>query len=372
MPIGLRKFLWAPACVLAVLWAFTSVSYSQTQDSHYQNALDAARASASAGQFEDAIKQYQAAIHLSDGHDYTPYWGLASAHYRLGETKEVLAACDRVIALSPGDRVIAQAHDLKGRALVLSAQDDKAALDQAEGEFRLAIVADPNLTLAHDDLADLLRKEHRDGEAASETNVNPPSDFNDSNRPKIGRRIIVDGNTGQEITDIVEAKTATEIRDVPERSAPQAAPRFKFVSAKGEHVSLDDLHGKIVLLDFWASWCPPCRASVPQLGEIYDEYPKDKFVLIGISLDENDGTWRQFTESHDERWVQVRDSNRQLSRLFFSFGRMALPTYFLVDGEGNVRLHISGWSDSMGQRLDREIGRLIKELPASAAVEKPD
>jgi hypothetical protein len=108
------------------------------------------------------------------------------------------------------------------------------------------------------------------------------------------------------------------------------------------------------------------------LGEIYDEYPKDKFVLIGISLDENDRTWRQFTESHDEQWVQVRDSNRQLSRLFFSFGRMALPTYFLADGEGNVRLHISGWSDSMGQRLDREIGRLIKELPASAAVEKPD
>jgi thiol-disulfide isomerase/thioredoxin len=255
---------------------------------------------------------------------------------------------------------------------VLTAEENQAILRQAEGQFRLAIVADPNLTLAHDDLADLLRKEHRDGEAASETNVNPPSDFNDSNRPKIGRRIIVDGNTGQEITDVVEAKTATEIHDVPERSAPQAAPRFKFVSAKGEHVSLDDLRGKIVLLDFWASWCPPCRASVPELGEIYDEYPKDKFVLIGISLDENDRTWRQFTESHDEQWVQVRDSNRQLSRLFFSFGRMALPTYFLVDGEGNVRLHISGWSDSMGQRLDREIGRLIKELPASAAVEKPD
>jgi peroxiredoxin len=125
----------------------------------------------------------------------------------------------------------------------------------------------------------------------------------------------------------------------PRRGRESFAPDFKVKTLTGEQVSLQQFAGKVLVMDFWATWCPPCRASVGELKDLTKKYPADKLVLISVSADKDDGAWRDFIEKKHMSWLQYRDSDHQLVD---AFGINGFPTYLVIDGEGIVRTRISG------------------------------
>jgi thiol-disulfide isomerase/thioredoxin len=92
-------------------------------------------------------------------------------------------------------------------------------------------------------------------------------------------------------------------------------------------------------MDFWATWCPPCRASVPELKELTKKYPVEKLVLISVSADKDEGAWREFVAKKKMDWAQYRDGDDKVLK---SFGIHSFPTYLVIDGDGIIRQRLTG------------------------------
>ncbi|WP_157974575.1 TlpA family protein disulfide reductase [Lewinella sp. IMCC34183] len=123
----------------------------------------------------------------------------------------------------------------------------------------------------------------------------------------------------------------------------QRSPDFRMTDAAGRSYDLDALRGKVIVLDFWATWCPPCVAQLPHMKELNDKYRDEDFVLISVSRDSEPELWRDFLASHELPWPQVIDdetkegNRRKSGTLTTLFGAGSLPKYVLIDKEGIVR-----------------------------------
>lgn len=134
----------------------------------------------------------------------------------------------------------------------------------------------------------------------------------------------------------------------------QSAPDFTLQDLSGEKVSLRQHKGKIVLLDFWATWCPPCRRSIPELVRIQDKYRDQGLVVIGISADDLQQTSIKSLEAFKERFkinYSILLADRQVARAYFGNGQMPLPTLFVIDREGRVVDSIVGYAPGVVERL---------------------
>ena len=119
----------------------------------------------------------------------------------------------------------------------------------------------------------------------------------------------------------------------PELARARMAPQFAMTTIDGRHVSLDDLAGKVVLIDFWATWCGPCRKALPHMQKIAQKFAGEPLVIMSISLDSDDQKWRSFVAQNEMTWLQARDGgfNGSLSRLF---NVNAIPHTFTIDADG--------------------------------------
>ena len=104
-------------------------------------------------------------------------------------------------------------------------------------------------------------------------------------------------------------------------------------SIDGKAVSLDDYKGKVVLLDFWATWCPPCRAELPNLHAKYDQYHAQGFDVVGISLDKDVPTLRTFIEAKKMPWTQLYDANHPDTK---TYGVQGIPFTLLIGKDGKI------------------------------------
>ncbi|MGL4851939.1 MAG: TlpA family protein disulfide reductase [Phocaeicola sp.] len=114
------------------------------------------------------------------------------------------------------------------------------------------------------------------------------------------------------------------------------APAFSYEQlGTKKQVALSDFKGKYVLIDFWASWCPPCHAAAPFLKEVYEKQKANGFEILGVSLDKNEAAWEKAVESKELNWVQVRadDAGAHITKLY-SFN--SIPYFVLVDPNGKV------------------------------------
>jgi thiol-disulfide isomerase/thioredoxin len=112
------------------------------------------------------------------------------------------------------------------------------------------------------------------------------------------------------------------------------APEFSLYTLDGDEIRLSDYAGKIVILDFWATWCPPCRKSIPDLISIQNEY-KDDLIIIGISLDQpsTQGELQPFIESYGINYPIVLGTLEVVE----AYGNIqAIPTSFTIDREGKI------------------------------------
>lgn len=152
---------------------------------------------------------------------------------------------------------------------------------------------------------------------------------------------------GQFDEKVRESELVKEVRDCLElrqRIEPgRPAPEFTLARRDGSLLSLSDFRGKVVVLDFWASWCKPCRASFPWVREFYKEY-KDKGVeIIGISIDEKRTSWERALNEEKLPWPQVIDEKAKDGyRVDKLYHVQAVPMFVIVDKEGNivVRAHM--------------------------------
>ena len=125
------------------------------------------------------------------------------------------------------------------------------------------------------------------------------------------------------------------------------APEFELTTLSGDMVSLSDLRGKVVLVNFWASWCPPCRSEMPAMERIYSEYGPDEFVILAVnnSRQDNPTDAERFVSEKELTFPILLDLDGQVSVLYQVH---SLPTSFFVDREGVIReIVIGGMSEAL-------------------------
>jgi peroxiredoxin len=124
-----------------------------------------------------------------------------------------------------------------------------------------------------------------------------------------------------------------------EGKAGQDAPDFKLQDLAGNEVTLSRFRGSIVILDFWATWCPPCRQSIPELVELQNKYGKKGVVILGVSMDDPkqapDPYMTAFKDKFKINYTILR-ANGQVSKDYFGTSQMAIPTMFVINRKGKI------------------------------------
>ena len=121
---------------------------------------------------------------------------------------------------------------------------------------------------------------------------------------------------------------------------------------------LSDFQGRVVLIDFWATWCPPCRAEIPNIKSVYNKFKDQGFEVISISLDNDANKFRSYVNDNGMKWVHVMDGGGWQTRLAQKYGIRSIPAMFLLDHEGNC---IS--DTARGERLASAVEEAVKKLP---------
>jgi cytochrome c biogenesis protein CcmG, thiol:disulfide interchange protein DsbE len=116
----------------------------------------------------------------------------------------------------------------------------------------------------------------------------------------------------------------------------QAAANFRLMAVDGKQVQLSDLRGKVVLLNFWATWCPPCKAEMPDLEALYREYgSQQNFMILGVDVEESQAAVSAFAQQNGLSFLLLLDSQGTVSNGVYPI--RSLPTSMIIDREGKIR-----------------------------------
>ena len=181
------------------------------------------------------------------------------------------------------------------------------------------------------------------------------------NHPKYGSR-----SQAQRAKKILEQERTERKGELSKPPGAQPAPGmnpsewigkpasdFHVTDLKGEELSLEQYRGQVVLLDFWATWCPPCIAEIPNVKKTYEKYKDQKFQIVGISLDRSKEPLEAYIEKEGLTWLHYWDNIGKVSNLYKV---QKIPSTFLIDGEGVIRK-----TNLRGYRLEIAVAELVNE-----------
>jgi len=131
---------------------------------------------------------------------------------------------------------------------------------------------------------------------------------------------------------------------------------LKFKAVDGTDIDLAKLRGKVVLVDFWATWCGPCRMEMPNVVAAYNQFHKDGFEIVGISLDQSKEKLLAYTKQAGMTWPQYFDGKTWANDIGTRYGINSIPTAWLVDKKGFVRS-----TETRGAALTRQVKTLLAE-----------
>jgi len=144
-----------------------------------------------------------------------------------------------------------------------------------------------------------------------------------------------------------------------ERIQPgKTAPDFTLKTPEGSELSLSSLKGKVVLVDFWASWCKPCRASFPHMKELYAKYQSKGFEILGVTNDSNHKAWKKAIKDDEISWLNVADEfpvKHTPARVISEYGMDYLPSTVLIDKDGIIIAKLLH-GDELDQKLKEIFG----------------
>ena len=142
-------------------------------------------------------------------------------------------------------------------------------------------------------------------------------------------------------------------------AAQEAAPLFTGVAVNTEQqISLADYRGKVVFLDFWASWCAPCRASLPAYEQMRQEIGTEEFEIIAINVDENTSDGLEFLAQHPVSYPVLADPNGEIG---IPYGIRTLPRSFLLDRNGQIITSQKSFKAGDEIELKQEIEELLQQ-----------
>lgn len=135
------------------------------------------------------------------------------------------------------------------------------------------------------------------------------------------------------------------------------APEFSQADVDGKLVKLTDFRGKYVLVDFWASWCGPCRQDNPNIVRVYNQYKEKNFTVLGVSLDRAEGkaAWLKAIKDDNLTWPQVSDLNFWKNEVALLYNVTSIPQNFLLDPQGKIIA-----KNLRGEQLENALSEILK------------
>jgi len=286
-----------------------------TSSPQFTEQFEAGKRALEGGHYRDAVGYFKKANKLEGNSCYPCLLGMAHADLKLEDYENAVESSVKAIGAAKDDHERAAAHNLKGNILIATAQSPKD-LANAEDEYKAATELDKSVPVYHLNCATAMIRQSKDEAAKAEL------------------QICLDAHPGPDLGRQAQALLAD-----PRRGRETFAPDFNVKVISGEAISLQKFAGKVLVMDFWATWCPPCRASVSELKDLTRKYPAEQLVLISVSADDNEDEWREFVGKKHMDWLQYRDSNHQLLE---AFGVHSFPTYLVIDGDGIIRQRLTG------------------------------
>jgi len=244
----------------------------------------------------------------------------------------------RELAQTPAEKINAALR--LGLALEEEAGEHpkEGQLEAADAAFRDALMLDGNNATALFMDGRVLSKMHQDDKASARftaaLKVLPPNDL----YARRARRYIED----------------------PELAREKVAPAFEITTMDGKEFRLDSMGGKVVLIDFWATWCGPCNKELPHLQRIAKDLNGEPFELISVSWDKDPMAWRVFVSQHGMTWNQYRDADKMLSK---AFDVTEIPHYFTIDSDGILGTELIG----SGHNVEAKLNKMIERAKSEAA-----
>jgi len=169
-------------------------------------------------------------------------------------------------------------------------------------------------------------------------------------------------DAGKNFADFIQGMKSSKLGNSVEN--------FTLPAPDGKEIDFESLRGKYVLIDFWASWCGPCRQSFPHMREVYKKYKSNKFEIYSISIDEDKDAWLKAVQEENNPWLQSLDT-KNISKK--SFAVTGIPTTFLIDPDGKIIAKEVGFDPNGGSEIEKKIkeisstvseGKISKSIPA--------
>jgi peroxiredoxin len=263
--------------------------------------------------YDAAIQSFKKADKQDGGHCLACQKKLIQYGIELRDWKTAETAAAEVVSQAEGARSTAVAHYQFGMVLMNEALDKHKDefFARAHEEMTKAVAAAPNFPDAMFTDGQILAHLKQDDAAKAQfeqvVKLKPEGD------PKRER--------------------ALRYINQPELARARMAPPFEVTTIDGTRVSLDSLQGKVVLLDFWATWCMPCQKALPHMREIAKKFQDQPLVILSVSLDKDEGQWKDFIAKNNMTWPQYRDGGftGPVAKLF---GVEAIPNTFTIDVDG--------------------------------------
>ena len=136
------------------------------------------------------------------------------------------------------------------------------------------------------------------------------------------------------------------------------APDFALKSHSGENLRLSEFRGEVVMINFWASWCGPCRQEMPLLDELYTQYQPLGFTILGVNVEEDPSKAKQLLKESPVNIPILYDDKSEVSKLYKV---VAMPSTVLVDRDGNVRYLHQGYKPGYEESYQQQVRALIRE-----------
>ena len=278
--------------------------------------------------FDAAISDYRKANKQDGGHCSECLRRAYLLARKTGAFKDEVEVAREMLTQAATNEEKADAHYWLGLGLQAQGIDKKKeeCFSESCDEFKTAFGLDPRLADAHYAHGVSLAYLHQDDAARAEFAA-----FLQRDRP---------GSTlhprAERFVNHIELARAT------------MAPMFSLTTLDGRKISMDGLAGKVVLIDFWATWCGSCREALPRIRKIAQKFDGQPLVVLSISLDKDDARWKDFVAKNGMTWMQYRDGglNGAIARLF---NVDAIPATFTIDADGVLEDQHVGDADIEGK-----------------------
>jgi len=136
------------------------------------------------------------------------------------------------------------------------------------------------------------------------------------------------------------------------------APDFTLRTLDGQKLRLGEQRGRVVLVNFWATWCGPCRQEMPHLNKLYEKYKSSGFVLLGVNVDDDTRQAAGVADKLGVKFPVLPDADKRVSR---QYDLSAMPSTVLIDRDGKVRYLHRGYQSGYEDTYDKQIRELLKE-----------